>query len=247
MLNPANVTSTTAPNASVPTDWTAYAAAYDLLSEHNPEYQALLQDFDNFLATIETPQVIFDIGGGTGNYTEVAARACPDSAIHLVEPDAGMIAAAKSKLSGFGNINYDNQSLEKVEAAGKADLIVCVHALYAMPSQEQRLDDLRRLLRPGGWLYLIDLGRPMNVTDWRSYLFASLKKERGFAGALKVFWRGREIAKQNKNILKAQKSGAYWTHTEAEFAAAVTKAGFEIHRQDTVYRGHSDLVVCQAK
>ena len=51
---------------SVHVDWSAYAKSYDLMSEHNPEYQALLQGFEAFLATIETPKLIYDIGGGTG-------------------------------------------------------------------------------------------------------------------------------------------------------------------------------------
>ena len=232
---------------SVHVDWSAYAKSYDLLSEHNPEYQALLQGFEVFLATIETPKLIYDIGGGTGNYTEIAARACPNSEIRLVEPDAGMIGLAQSKLALHGNINYLNLPLDDIDASGTADLVVSVHSLYAMPAQEQRLADMRRLLRPGGSFYLVDLGRYMNVADWRSYLFSNLRKKHGLGKALKIFWQGREIAKQNEAILKAQKNGTYWTHTEAEIASATINAGFKIIRQEAVYRGYSDLLVCRAK
>ncbi|MBU2867617.1 class I SAM-dependent methyltransferase [Pacificibacter marinus] len=235
-----------AANRSVSADWSAYSASYDLLSKHNPEYQALLQGFEAFLDSIETPQIIYDIGGGTGNYTEIAARACPDSEIHFVEPDTNMNRSAQSKLAAYKNITYDNRTLQDIDATGTADLVICIHALYAMPAPEQRLADLRRLLRPGGCLYLIDIGRYMNVPDWRSYLFASVKKELGLIGALRVFWQGREIAKQNKSILEAQKKGVYWTHTETEFASLVAQNGFEIVRQQSVYRDHSDLLVCRA-
>lgn len=232
---------------TVRADWSAYAKAYDMLSEYNPAYQALLQDFETFLGTIETPRVIYDVGGGTGNYAEVAARACPGSEICVVEPDAGMMGLAQAKLSAHENVTCINRSLEDMNASGRADLVICVHALYAMPNQEERLGDLRRLLRPGGWLYLIDLGRYMNVAEWRSYLFSHLKREYGLAAALRIFWQGREIGKQNKSILLAQESGVYWTHTEAEFASAVAAAGFDIQRQEAVYRGYSDLLVCRAK
>ena len=231
---------------SVSVDWSAYAVAYDLLSSHNPEYQALMHEFEAFLAEIKTPRLIYDIGGGTGNYTDIAARTCPGSEIRLVEPDAGMIGLARAKLAAYRNITYDKRAIGDIDAQGAADLVVCVHALYAMPAPEQRLCDLRRLLRPGGWLYLVDLGRYMNVADWRSYLFSNLKKEHGLASALWVFWRGREIAKQNSAILIAQKEGVYWTHTEAEIASAVTSAGFKILKQKSVYRGYSDLLVCKA-
>ncbi|MGB5863261.1 MAG: methyltransferase domain-containing protein [Sulfitobacter sp.] len=244
---PVNFNKSDADDRSVHADWSAYAKAYDLLSEHNPEYQTLLHDFEAFLATIETPQLIYDIGGGTGNYTEIAARACPDSEIRLVEPDAGMIGFAQSKLARHANINYVNLPLDNLADPGRADLVISVHSLYAMPSQEQRLADMRRLLRPKGMLYLVDLGRYMNVADWRSYLFSHLRKKHGLGKALKIFWQGREIAKQNKAILKAQKNGTYWTHTAAEIASAVNSAGFEIIRQEAVYRGYSDLLVGQAK
>lgn len=227
-------------------DWSAYARAYDLLSEHNPEYKALLKDFETFLTTIETPKTIYDIGGGTGNYTQIAARCCPDSEIRLVEPDEGMNELARAKLAEFKNVSFQTCGLEAFDEPEKADLVICVHALYAMPAQEQRLGELRRLLRPGGWLYLIDLGRYMDVADWRRYLFKSLREKLGLVGALRVFWQGREIAKQNTSIFEAQKKGVYWTHSAAEMAKAVTEAGFEIVRQESVYRGYSDLLVCRA-
>lgn len=227
-------------------DWSAYATAYDLLSEHNPAYQALLQDFAAFTRTIDAPQLIYDIGGGTGNYAEVAARAYAGSEIRFVEPDAGMAGLAQGKLAAYENVSFDTRALEEMNEQGAADLIICVHALYAMPEQQQRLRDMRRLLRKGGWLYLVDLGRYMDVADWRGYLFSYLRKRHGLTGALSVFWRGREIAKQNKAILKAQKSGVYWTHTEAEIATATAEAGFEIVRQQSVYLGYSDLLVCRA-
>jgi SAM-dependent methyltransferase len=205
-----------------------------------------MQGFETFLATIEAPKVIYDIGGGTGNYTKIAAHAFPNSEVHLVEPDAGMIASAKTKLAAFNNIEYHNRTFNGFEAAGTADLVVCVHALYTMPDQEERLRDLRKLLRPGGLLYLIDIGRYLDVSDWRSYLFSSIKKTHGIAGALRIFWQGREIAKQNTAIFKAQKQGVYWTNSETEIAAAVAAADFEILQQKPVYRGYSDLLVCRA-
>lgn len=230
----------------VPVNWNSYATAYDLLADHNPEYQALLRDFEAFLATIEPPDTIYDIGGGTGNYAEIAARLCPGSKVRLMEPDAGMIARAQAKMASYANVGFDTVATQDIAADDTADLIVCVHALYTMPAPEQRLVDLHRMLRPGGWLYLIDLGRPMDVADWRSYLFGTLRRQHGLAGALRIFWQGREIAKQNQNILKAQQSGDYWIHSGDELATKVVAAGFEITRQKTVYRGYSDLLVCRA-
>ena len=228
-------------------DWNAYAAAYALLSLHNPAYRALMDGFARFLETIEAPRTILDIGGGTGTYTEIAARRFPGAELCLVEPDAGMRALAQAKLRGQGNVRFDDRGLQDFDAPASADLVICVHALYAMPEQARRLHDLRRQLRPGGWLYLVDLGRPMDVADWRGYLFADLRRKHGLLGALRIFWQGREIARQNRIIREAQDSGTYWTHSGAELAELAAAAGFEIVRQDVVYRGYSDLLVCRAR
>ncbi|WP_298497879.1 class I SAM-dependent methyltransferase [uncultured Maritimibacter sp.] len=232
-------------------DWNAYAASYDLLSLYNPAYQDLLSEFENILPQVGQPAVIYDVGGGTGNYSRILARSFPDSTIHLLEPDDGMRAMARQKLSEHDNVVYIDrpfQDLGPLDAAGlpKADFVVCAHALYAMPDQHARLDELRDLLKPGGMMFLLDLGRLMDVSDWRSYLFSHLIKEVGLAKALHIFWQGRQIAKQNKAIFKAQQDNTYWTHSETEIAAAVEQAGFEILTQKTVYRGYSDLLLCRA-
>lgn len=227
-------------------DWSAYASAYDLLTEHNPEYQALMRDFEVFLETINEPKVIYDLGGGTGNYTEIAARCCPKSEVRLIEPDTEMIQSAQFKLSEYNNISYHNVSFEGINDEGTADLIICVHALYAMPDPLARIRDMRRLLRAGGYLYLIDLGRYLDVPSWRKYLFQEIRKKHGLIGALRVFWQGRQVAKQNQAIYNAQKKGVYWTHTGPEIASAVLAENFKIIEQTSVYRNQSDLLVCRA-
>lgn len=235
-----------APPSEPLADWSAYAATYDLLLEHNPAYQQLLEEFESFLAGVEAPGVIYDLGGGTGNYAQLAARRFPDSAIYFVEPDLGMSRRAYEKLAGHDNLAFIASPFQALAAPEPADLVICAHALYTMPDPQTRLVEMRRLLRPGGTLFLIDLGRPLDIGDWRSYLFGHLKQTLGIARALQILWRGREIAKQNKAIYQAQRDGRYWTHSSSEIASAVAQAGLEVISQKTVYRGYSDLLVCRA-
>lgn len=230
----------------VRTDWSAYATAYDLLADHNPAYQQLLNNFANFLRQIDEPRQIFDVGGGTGNYAAVAARIFPGCAIQLIEPDANMMQKARVKLQAHRNISYDRRPLQEVRANGQADLVVCIHALYAMPDQERRLEDLRRLLRRGGLLYLVDLGRNMNVSEWRSYLLSHLIRSEGLGKAAKILWRGRQIAKQNSHIADAQRQGIYWTNSQDQIAQIVARSGFDVLDIRDAYRGYSDLLICRA-
>jgi len=227
------------------TDWSTYATAYDLLSLHNPAYRELLDHFRSFLGEIDGPELIYDIGGGTGNFTEIAAKLCPDSQIRLIEPDPGMIEIAKSKLSTRADIIFDTRAMQEIGSLEKADLVVCVHALYAMTNQEERLRDLAGLLRPGGMLFLIDLGRELDLTNWRKFLFRYLFATYGLLGAASIIWQGREIARQNRFIRNAQKNGLYWTYDEGKLAGKIAEAGFEILRTQPTYLGYSDLVVAK--
>ena len=230
--------------ASGRADWSVYATAYDLMCESNPAYQELLTRFAAFLETIEAPGDIIDIGGGTGNFTLLAADAFPDSRIRLLEPDQGMVERARRKLPS--HVQVDRRPLEALDEAASADLLICVHALYAMPDQAERLADMRRLLRPGGHLFLIDLGRELDIGGWRSFIFRHLVRRDGLFGALRTLWRGREVATQNKLIREAQQAGLYWTYESGELAERAGAAGFAIERRETVYRGFSDLLVCRA-
>ena len=69
--------------------------------------------------------------------------------------------------------------------------------------------------------------------------------EQGVMGALRMLHAGREVARQNQNILRLQRTGAYWLHTPAEYEQAWTAAGFEILESERQYRGYSDLVVAR--
>ncbi len=228
------------------TDWSAYAETYDLLLEYNPAYQELLREFESFLSEADAPRVIYDVGGGTGNYSQIATRRYPESSVYFIEPDRGMRLRAKEKLSAHDNVIFIDRPLQEVEPPVKADLVICAHALYTMPAPQDRLVELRNILRPGGLLFLVDVGRPLKVAEWRTYLLSHLMREFGVVKATKIFWKGREIASQNKAIFKAQMANLYWTHSGAEIASATKKAGFEIMSQKTAYRGYSDLLLCRA-
>jgi len=85
----------------------------------------------------------------------------------------------------------------------------------------------------------------MDISDWRAYLFRECRREIGLFQTAKLFWNGREIARQNRFIRQLQDSGQYWMHTDKEFTEAVQRTGLKVLEAKTVYRGYSDLVICQ--
>lgn len=239
-----------APSNLMPTgavNWTRYADAYDLLLDYNPAYQALIEDFQAFLNHADLPDVpeVLDAGGGTGNFSEALLRHRPDAVLCLAEPDPGMRAKAQQKLASFGRARLAPVAFEQFDDDTAFDLIICTHALYAMPAPETRLKQMYNLVKPGGWLFLIDFGRQMNVWDWRLYMMWQLVRKVGVREAMRIAREGKEIAVQNNLVAERQKAGDYWTHTPGELESALTTAGWIVLKQRPVYRGYSTLAVCK--
>ena len=77
-----------------------------------------------------------------------------------------------------------------------------VHALYAFPDPAAVIRRMFRWLRPGGSVFACDPGRPLDMTEWARYLFQSSRAERGWLRTAWLFWRGRDVARQNRRIAR---------------------------------------------
>lgn len=228
-------------------DWTRYADAYDLLLDHNPAYQALIQDLQAFLDRTDLPDApeVLDAGGGTGNFSAALLQHQPDAMVCLVEPDPGMRAKAQDKLALYGRAQIASVPFEAYAGDQSYDLIICTHALYTMPSPEARLRQMHDLVKPGGWLFLIDFGRQMRVWDWRLFMMWHLIRKAGFSRAVEIAREGKEIAIQNALVAERQRAGDYWLHTPGELESALTSAGWTVCDRQVVYRGYSTLAICK--
>lgn len=232
-------------------NWSSYAEAYDMLLEYNPAYQEIVGKFQNEVATwdIEPSASILDIGAGTGNFTLVASQTFPNSRVFYVDFDAQMAAIAKSKAlaQGLNNINFVTQSAEFLDWSKFTNLkgIVCVHALYALKNPQQIINNMYQALQPGGYLFLCDSGRTLNILKWIKFHVAYLMSQHGLLTTVEIFWRGRQIFKQNRIIRQLQLNGTYWVHGHDEFCKAVTMAGFKLLHSEQAYQGCSDLIIAK--
>lgn len=227
-----------------PVDWTAYAECYDLLLEHNPAYRDLIARLGDFLRRADwlaEDAAVLDIGAGTGNFAQAVRAARPGARLTLVEPDAGMRGRALTKTCGA--VVSVAIPFEDWHCEATFDLLVCTHALYTMPEPEARLEQMARLTRPGGRLFLIDLGRRMRVWDWRLYLVRHLIGSVGLRETLRLLVRGREIVRANAFIAKAQREGRFWTHSPRRLRAALERTGWTVEHIEPVYRGYSTLAI----
>ena len=121
-----------------------------------------------------------------------------------------------------------------------------VNALYAMPHPEAILRRAFHWLRPGGSLFLVDLGRIQDTTEWTTFLVSSNRHTLGIFRTLRILLNeGRVISRANRRIADAQRAGIYWRHTAAQLHDTLAQIGFELEAVRNVYRGYSDLALAR--
>jgi ubiquinone/menaquinone biosynthesis C-methylase UbiE len=230
--------------------WDEYAQAYDVMCTTNPAYQNNLDIFRSWINSIQMSDTsaICDVGAGTGNYVlELATRFPNSRVIHLdSDPIMNRTASKKYRAHNVENIEFNLSRVLDARFEPKTlDLIVCINALYTFTDVQAVLDRFRAWLKPAGLMFLLDLGRPMNVADWSKYIIGSSLAQRGIRATLSAFLKGRKAIGQNRLIRREQDRGHYWLHSSEEFTETISTAGFEITKFQTCYREACDLAVCR--
>ena len=230
--------------------WDEYAQAYDVMCSANPAYQKNLALFREWIADLCLPpaSTICDVGAGTGNYVVELARRFPDARVTHLDSDPMMnrMASRKYRLSGIGNVGFASSNATTAHfAPSTLDLIVCVNALYTFAEPSRVLSAFHSWLKPAGYLFVIDLGRPMDVADWSRYIVTSSVTTIGVSATVKAFFKGRKAIGQNRLIRREQELGRYWLHSPTDFNEALIDAGFEIARTQICYRDVCDLAICR--
>ncbi|KNG44599.1 polyketide synthase [Stemphylium lycopersici] len=124
-------------------------------------------------SVVEPGARVIEIGGGTGGATSVvldafAARSEHESGASLLghydftDISSGFFGAAKTKFATWGDmISYSKLDIEQ-DPLGQGfpphsyDLVVASHVLHATTSLKRTLSHVRKLLRPGGQLVLLE-------------------------------------------------------------------------------------------
>lgn len=232
-------------------DWTRYAHVYDLILKYNEAYQKIIEEFVRVQARWQMPEgaQVLDVGSGTGNFgLELAARR-PSSAVVLLDRDPGMLDVAREKAQSrkIRNVEFieaDVGQIDAVLSGREFDAFIAVHSMYTLSEAgaNKAIHSLRQMMKPTANGFVCDLGRVLNIGDWAAWLFGSVRRRYGLATALSVFWRGRDIASENRRIRKLQLEGVYWTHSLSDFTRWVTAGGFEVIEAGSAFRDYSDFV-----
>lgn len=123
------------------------------------------------IAALRSGESVLDVGCGTGVLTRLAAKAvAPAGTTWGIDPAADMIrvalanAAVESSSTRFKTgvieaLAFENESFDAVFAS---------FMLHHLPPDVKRagLREVRRILKPGGRLVVVDLDRPRNPLWW---------------------------------------------------------------------------------
>lgn len=134
----------------------------ELYDRYRPEPPAIILEHAKRYAAIERPQLVIDLGCGTGLST--TAWLNHTARVVGVEPSEAMLDIARRKVSGLEDrIAFIAAFSDKLPfAEGEADIICCSQSFHWM-EPTSTLREVERVLRPGGVLVVYDCAWPPTI------------------------------------------------------------------------------------
>jgi ubiquinone/menaquinone biosynthesis C-methylase UbiE len=108
-------------------------------------------------------QTVADIGAGTGMLAEVSLR--NGNAVVAVEPNAAMRAACKRMQVRWPRLRVIDAAAELTTLAPQSIDLVSVGRAFHWFDAPRALAEFRRILKPGGWVALVSLGRAKDGSE----------------------------------------------------------------------------------
>ena len=108
------------------------------------------------LGLIDHTLVVGDLGCGTGQLTETVAPFV--RRVIAVDGSADMLDAARRRLASADNVELRQGELEALPLAeGELDVAMLSLVLHYAPDPQRALDEVARVVRPGGRLLVVDM------------------------------------------------------------------------------------------
>jgi len=120
------------------------------------------------LAAIRPGESVLEVGCGTGELTRRArARAGSAAVVAGIDPSAEMIGVARAKAQRAGlGIDYRVAAIEALPFADASfDVVLSSLMMHHLPADLKPLGlaEVRRVLKPGGRLLIVDMKRPTGL------------------------------------------------------------------------------------
>jgi ubiquinone/menaquinone biosynthesis C-methylase UbiE len=130
--------------------------------------------------------VVADIGSGTGYFVVRLARAVPQGRVYGadVEPDMVRYLAERGRREGLGNVTSVQAAPDDPRLPEPVHVVLVVDTYHHIAERRAYFERLRRLLRPGGRIAIIDflVDAPAGPPRHARIPAAFVKEEMGRAG-----------------------------------------------------------------
>ena len=168
---------------------------------------------------------VVDVACGTGDLAFALAAARPDLAITGVDASPGMLALATARRDArrLPNVQLIEGDLARLALPdASVDVVTGGYAVRNAPSWPAAIEELARVLRPGGLLCALDFFRP-DPALWRALYLGYLSA----AGRIVGWWWHREPMAYGY----IARSILHFTSATG-FSHALEAAGFRVERVD---------------
>lgn len=113
---------------------------------------------------------MLDVGCGTGVFASAVRAALPEVKVVGIDLVAEMLAKGRSRWQSHSGhvfpVQGDSERLPFSSAS--FDIVTCANSFHHYPRQERAIAEMRRVLKPGGRLMIID-GYRDNLWGWLIY------------------------------------------------------------------------------
>ncbi len=176
-------------------------------------FNSILQLLEHDAFSNQTPQEVIEIGAGEGHVSEKVIQKFPDAKFYLTDVYDDRLDLSKQLLSEKPNVKFQFEDITDIKFNDNHfDLIICCEVLEHIDKYQKGLEEIYRVLKPGG-LFLTSVPRePL----WRALNMVRLKYLKAFGNTPTHVnhWssRGfRTLIKKNNFVVLKENRPLPWT------------------------------------